>query len=73
MRAQLLIGLDHWLEKRRMTQAEAAKVLGVTQARAWDRERGKIVRFNTDLLVRDGQEFGRVARTLGLGLPPQPV
>jgi hypothetical protein len=32
MRAQLLIGLEHWLEKSRMTQAEAAKVLGVTQA-----------------------------------------
>ena len=33
MRAQLLMGLEHWLEKSRMTQAEAAKVLGVTQAR----------------------------------------
>jgi predicted XRE-type DNA-binding protein len=30
MRAQLLIGLEHWLEKSRMTQAEAAKVLGIT-------------------------------------------
>ena len=36
MRAMLLMGLEHWLEKSRMTQAEAAKVLGVTQARVSD-------------------------------------
>jgi predicted XRE-type DNA-binding protein len=34
MRAQLLMGLEHWLEKSRMTQAEAATVLGVTQVLA---------------------------------------
>lgn len=33
MRAQLLKGLEQWLGKSRMTQAEAATVLGVTQAR----------------------------------------
>jgi predicted XRE-type DNA-binding protein len=52
MRAQLLIGLEHWLEKSRMMQAEAAKVLGVTQARVSDLKRGKIDRFSMDLLVR---------------------
>jgi predicted XRE-type DNA-binding protein len=52
MRAQLLMGLEHWLEKTRMTQAEAAKVLGVTQARVSDLKRGKIDRFSMDLLVR---------------------
>ena len=52
MRAQLLIGLGQWLEKSRMTQAEAAKVLGVTQARVSDLKRGKIDRFSMDLLVR---------------------
>ena len=36
MRAKLLMGLEHWLEKSRMKQAEAAKVLGMTQARASD-------------------------------------
>ena len=45
MRAQLLMGLEQWLEKSRMTQAEAAKVLGVTQARVSDLKRGKIDRF----------------------------
>jgi len=52
MRAQLLIGLGVWLEKSCMTQAEAAKVLGVTQARVSDLKRGKIDRFSMDLLVR---------------------
>jgi len=28
MRAQVLMGLERWLEKSCMTQAEAAKVLG---------------------------------------------
>jgi predicted XRE-type DNA-binding protein len=35
IRAQLLMGLEHWLKKSRMTQAEAAKVLAVTQARVY--------------------------------------
>jgi predicted XRE-type DNA-binding protein len=52
MRAQLLMGLEHWLEKSRMTQAEAAKVLGVTQARVSDLKRGKINRLSMNLLVR---------------------
>jgi predicted XRE-type DNA-binding protein len=52
MRAQLLIGLEQWLERGRMTQTEAAKVLGLTQARISDLKRGKIDRFSMDLLVR---------------------
>lgn len=52
MRAQLLIGLEQWLEKSGMTQAEAANVLSVTQARVSDLKRGKINRFSMDLLVR---------------------
>jgi predicted XRE-type DNA-binding protein len=52
MRAQLLLGLGQWLEKSGMKQAEAANVLGVTQARVSDLKRGKINRFSMDLLVR---------------------
>jgi predicted XRE-type DNA-binding protein len=52
IRAQLLMGLEQWLEKSGMTQAAAAKVLGVTQARVSDLKRGKIDRFSMDLLVR---------------------
>ena len=52
IRAQLLIGLEQWHEKSGMTQAAAAKELGVTQARVSDLKRGKIDRFSMDLLVR---------------------
>jgi len=46
------MGLEQWLDKSRMTQGEAAKVMGVTQARVSDLKRGKINRFSMDLLVR---------------------
>jgi predicted XRE-type DNA-binding protein len=35
-----------------MTQVEAAKILGVTQARVFDIKRGKSNQFSMDLLVR---------------------
>jgi predicted XRE-type DNA-binding protein len=52
MRAQLLIGLSDWLKASGLTQVQAAKALGVTQARVSDLNRGKINRFSLDLLVR---------------------
>ena len=52
MRAQLLMGLKLRLERSRMTRAEAAKVLEVTQERVTDLKRGKIDRFRLGLLVR---------------------
>ena len=51
MRAELLLGLQTWLETAG-TQTAAAKVLGVTQARVSDIKRGKIDSFSLDLLVR---------------------
>ena len=52
MRAQLLNGLHRWLAESGLTQVDAAKALGVTQARVSDLKRGKISRFSLDLLVR---------------------
>lgn len=52
MRSLLLQGLGQWLADSGMTQTEAAKVLGVTQARISDMKRGKISLFSLDLLVR---------------------
>jgi predicted XRE-type DNA-binding protein len=52
IRSVLLIGLERWLSASGMTQTEAAKVLGVTQARISDIRRGKISQFSLDLLVR---------------------
>lgn len=52
MRSLLLLGLGNWLAGAGMTQIEAAKVLGITQARVSDIKRGKISSFSLDLLVR---------------------
>ena len=52
MRSLLLQGLGGWLGDSGLTQVDAAKVLGVTQARVSDIKRGKISSFSLDLLVR---------------------
>ena len=52
IRATLMIGLSQWLKRSKLTQGEAAEMLGVTQARISDITRGKISRFSLDLLVR---------------------
>jgi predicted XRE-type DNA-binding protein len=52
IRSALLMGLERWLKDCDMTQTEAAKVLGVTQARISDLKRGKISLFSLDLLIR---------------------
>ena len=52
MRAQLLMALERWVKKSRLTQSEAAKVLRISKVRVLDLERGKIDRFRLDFLVR---------------------
>jgi predicted XRE-type DNA-binding protein len=52
IRSALLMGLERWLEDCGMTQTQAAKVLGVTQARISNLKRGKINLFSLDLLIR---------------------
>ncbi len=52
MRSLLRGGVNQWMTDSAMTQTEAAKVLGVTQARVSDLKRGKISQFSLDLLVR---------------------
>jgi predicted XRE-type DNA-binding protein len=52
IRSTLLHGLENWLKNSGMTQVEAARALGVTQARVSDIKRGKINQFSLDLLIR---------------------
>jgi len=52
IRSTLLQGLERWLTDSGMTQTQAAKALGLTQARVSDIKRGKINQFSLDLLVR---------------------
>lgn len=51
IRSQLMMALQAHIEKSGMTQAEAAKMFGVTQPRVSDLMRGKISVFSIDMLV----------------------
>jgi len=51
VRADLLIEVQKIITLRRLTQAEAAKVLRVTQPRVSDLLRGRIDLFSTDALI----------------------
>jgi predicted XRE-type DNA-binding protein len=51
MRTDLMIQLSKLIQARRLRQAEAADLFGVTQPRVSDLVRGKIDRFSIDTLV----------------------
>ncbi|MEO7043270.1 MAG: XRE family transcriptional regulator [Gemmatimonadaceae bacterium] len=51
LRAQLMSAVRQVIEQRKLTQAQAAKLLGVTQPRISDLVRGKIDLFSMDTLV----------------------
>jgi predicted XRE-type DNA-binding protein len=58
MRSTLLRGLEQWLKESGLTQTQAAKALGVTQARVSDIKRGKFAQFSLDMLVRLASRAG---------------
>jgi predicted XRE-type DNA-binding protein len=51
IRAELMLALERWMARRRLTQAQAAKLLGVSQPRVNDLVRGRLHRFSIDALV----------------------
>jgi len=51
VRSQLMMILTAHIEKNKITQAQAARVFGVTQPRISDLVRGKISVFSIDMLV----------------------
>jgi predicted XRE-type DNA-binding protein len=51
LRSKVMMTLASRIEKRGLTQAQAAKLLGVTQPRVSDLMRGKISLFGLDALV----------------------
>jgi len=51
VRSDLMIAVQKALERRALKQAEAAKILGVTQPRVSDLLRGRIDLFSTDALI----------------------
>jgi predicted XRE-type DNA-binding protein len=51
VRAELMLALERVIRRRRLTQARAAKLLGVSQPRVSDLVRGRFHRFSIDALV----------------------
>ena len=51
MRADLMIDLRKWIKAKRLTQAKAAEILGVSQSRVSDLIRGKWERFSLEMLI----------------------
>jgi predicted XRE-type DNA-binding protein len=51
MRADLMADLRKWIKAKRLTQAKAAEVLGVSQSRVSDLIRGKWERFSLEMLI----------------------
>jgi predicted XRE-type DNA-binding protein len=58
MRADLMIRIVDYYEKSRMTQAQAAKALGLTQPRLNALLKGKIGLFSLDALVNIASRAG---------------
>jgi predicted XRE-type DNA-binding protein len=52
VRSELMIQIRKLIERRRLTQAAAAKLFGVTQPRVSDLVRGRIDLFSIDMLVK---------------------
>jgi predicted XRE-type DNA-binding protein len=51
VRADLMIRIEKELGSRRLTQAKAAKLLGITQQRVSDLLRGRVELFSADALI----------------------
>jgi len=64
IRAELMTNLQRVITTRRLKQAEAAKLLGVTQPRVSDLMRGRIDLFSIDTLVDMLAHLGIRARVV---------
>ncbi|MGD9984454.1 MAG: helix-turn-helix domain-containing protein [Porticoccaceae bacterium] len=62
MRAQLMGDLRAYIEKEELTQAEAAKRLGIAQSRVSDLVRGKWEKFSLEMLITLETRLGRTVR-----------
>lgn len=51
VRAELMLTVEKLITRRKLTQAQAAKLLGVSQPRVSDLVRGRLHRFSIDALV----------------------
>lgn len=59
IRAALMRAVEEEMEKKSLTQVQAAKLLGVTQPRISDLKRGKMHLFTIDVLVNMLTKLGK--------------
>lgn len=71
-RSTLMMELSSYIEKQRLTQAQAAKLFGVTQPRVSDLMRGKINLFSLDMLLNMATTAG-MSPVLKLTKPRAPL
>ncbi len=62
MRANLMSDLRLYIEKQKLTQAQAATRLGIAQSRVSDLVRGKWDKFSLEMLITLEARFGRTVR-----------
>lgn len=62
MRASLMSDLRLYIEEHELTQAEAAKRLGIAQSRVSDLVRGKWEKFSLEMLITLEARLGRTVR-----------
>ena len=62
MRANLMSDLRLYIEKQKLTQAQAAKRLGLAQSRVSDLVRGKWDKFSLEMLITLEARLGRTVR-----------
>jgi predicted XRE-type DNA-binding protein len=58
LRAQIMRAIIDCIERKKLSQVEAAGILGVSQARVSDLTRGKIDKFTLDVLVNMAMALG---------------
>jgi len=62
MRSNLMSDLRLYIEKQKLTQAKAAKRLGIAQSRVSDLVRGKWDKFSLEMLITLEARLGRTVR-----------
>ncbi len=62
MRSNVMSDLRLYIEKQKLTQAEAAKRLGIAQSRVSDLVRGKWDKFSLEMLITLEARLGRTIR-----------
>jgi predicted XRE-type DNA-binding protein len=51
MRSELMVDLRKFIENKKLTQAEAAKIFGISQSRVSDLVRGLWEKFSLEMLI----------------------